>query len=251
MLATLLHATLLTITMVSPAAFSDDDGVAEKLRPFYPLDACIVSGEALVQSAATEDQLALPVELVIENRLYRLCCEGCVKKLTGDTEHYAEILDEAVAQAQLPHYPLKTCPLSDEPLPESAQLVMMDGRLVKLCCKRCIHSFRVDPQPAFAALDTALIAAQKTDYPLKSCPLTGKPLGENPRDVLYGNQLVRLCCASCVRKFKESPEQGLALVKAALPEPEGGSSTETIHRGMIQRLKPMDEFEAPMGRGGR
>ena len=252
MMTTALSTSLLGLSLLGAVSLPGDDDLAGAQRPFYPLTTCIVDGDPLGQGNASEDsaeEATAAIEVVIGQRLYRLCSEECVLKLKALPDRFAARLDEAVVQAQLPLYPLTTCPLSDEPLPAAAQLVVLESRLVKLCCKNCVHSLRMDPEPAFAALDAAAIAAQQADYPLKSCPITGKPLGDEPRDVLYGAQLIRLCCGSCVRKFEADPTPALAAVRAALPE--RAEPSQPLKHGPILSLKRVSDSDAPTGRGGR
>ena len=254
MITTPLRCALLAITLLSPALLAADDDLAETLRPFYPLATCIVDGEGYGASVDEGDGAGgpteePPIEVIMGERLFQVCSSDCAKTLRAQADRFAARLDEAIVQAQLPDYPLSTCPLSDEPLPANAQLVILDSRLVKLCCKSCLHSLRIDPEPAFTALDAAAIAAQKADYPLKNCPISGKPLGDTPRDVLHGAQLVRLCCDSCVRKFEAAPAAAVATVRAALPEPP--SHEEPLKHGPIQSLKRASPSDAPTGRRGR
>lgn len=248
-ITTPLRNVLLAITLLSPALLAADDDVANSLRPFYPLATCIVDGEDFGHSDDAGERADKPLEVMIGGRLFQVCSSGCAKTLNAQPDRFAARLDEAIVQAQLPDYPLTTCPLSDEPLPANAQLVVLESRLVKLCCKNCLHSLRVDPEPAFSALDAAAIAAQTADYPLKTCPISGKPLGDNPRDVLHGSQLVRLCCDSCVRKFEAAPGAAVAAVRAALPERP--TRAAPLKHGLIQSVKRASASDAPTGRGGR
>ena len=249
MITTVLRRSLLAIVLLSPVLMAVEDDLASALRPFYPLATCIVDGEAFGLSESDGASADKPIEVILEERLFMVCSSDCAETLSAQPERYAPLLDEAIVQAQLPDYPLSTCPLSDEALPASPQLVVLESRLVMLCCKSCLHNFRVDPEPAFTALDAAAIAAQKADYPLKTCPISGEPLGDAPRDVLYGSQLVRLCCNNCVRKFEAEPGAAVAAVRAALPKKP--SRAEPVKHGPIQSLKRASESDAPTGRGGR
>ena len=63
-----------------------DKAAAEAQRARYPLSTCVVGGEALTAEAK---------EVVIANRLVRLCCAGCEKKLRADPVVYFAKLDKA------------------------------------------------------------------------------------------------------------------------------------------------------------
>jgi YHS domain-containing protein len=77
-----------------PAAYLEklDQAVVEAQQATYPLENCIVSGEAL-------DSMGEPVNFVMHNRLYRLCCNGCIKQLRQSPAEYAEKLDGAASDA--------------------------------------------------------------------------------------------------------------------------------------------------------
>jgi len=126
--------------------------------------------------------------------------------------------DAAVIADQLPSYPLTTCPLSGEDLGEEPVDVVVDGRLVRLCCADCVEATRKNPAKAFAKIDAAVIAAQKPGYPLDVCPISGEKLAEMdaPIDVVVGTRLVRVCCKSCVKAVRKDPAKALAPVNAAL-----------------------------------
>lgn len=66
------------------------------------------------------------------------------------------------------------------------------------------------------------IAAQKADYPLQVCAVSGEELGSmgEPFDYIHKEEgqpdrLVRMCCDGCVKKFKKDPAKYLARIDAA------------------------------------
>lgn len=127
--------------------------------------------------------------------------------------------DAQVIAAQMPSYPLETCVVSGEPLAGGDMTpvdVVHDGRLVRLCCKGCLKDLKKDPASYLAKIDTAVVAAQKSTYPLTTCPLTGAPLGAGAIDVVHGTRLVRLGGEACRAKFAADPQAALAKVDAAL-----------------------------------
>lgn len=65
-----------------------DKAVAEKQREDYGLTTCVVSGGKL-------GGMGEPIDYVIGNRLVRLCCKGCTKKLTKDPLVYLSKIDAA------------------------------------------------------------------------------------------------------------------------------------------------------------
>ncbi len=177
--------------------------------PSYPLDTCVVSGEALAGGDMT------PIDVVHDGRLVRLCCKGCLKDLKKDPASYLAKVDAAVVMAQKPTYPLTTCPLTGAPLGTDAIDVVHGTRLVRLAGETCRAKFAADPKAALAKVDAALIAAQLPGYPLDTCVVTGEALGDAPIRYLHGTQLVQFCCKECVPKFQAAPDQYLKALKAA------------------------------------
>lgn len=84
-----------------------DAAAAEQQRAHYPLKTCPVSGEEL-------GGMGEPYELVVGNRLVRLCCSGCEEDLLADPMKYLEPLDAAWKEQGLPE------PLAEAPHAEHA-----------------------------------------------------------------------------------------------------------------------------------
>ena len=72
-----------------------DAAVMAHQRAAYPLDTCPVSGEEL-------GGMGDPYELVVGDRLVRLCCSSCEKKLLAHPMHYLAALDKAWEARGLP-----------------------------------------------------------------------------------------------------------------------------------------------------
>jgi len=180
--------------------------------PSYPLDTCPISGDKL---GAMGDV----VEHFVDSRLVRLCCDGCVKMVDKNTADVLKKIDQAVVLAQRPIYPLDTCVVSGEKLGGMGDVIdHVDGtRLVRFCCGSCVDAYEKDPASYMAKVDAALIEKLKPSYALTTCPVSGEELGSmgEPVDVLYGVQLVRLCCKGCVKAFHKDPNASLAKIAAA------------------------------------
>jgi YHS domain-containing protein len=58
---------------------------------------------------------------------------------------------------------------------------------------------------------------QAKDYPLDTCPVSGKKLGSmgEPVDYLHDGRLVRFCCKGCIKRFQAEPEKYLEKLDAA------------------------------------
>jgi len=55
--------------------------------------------------------------------------------------------------------------------------------------------------------DAKVISQQAPSYPLTTCPVSHEPLDSmgKPHDLVHEGRLVRLCCKSCVKEFKQDP----------------------------------------------
>ena len=68
-----------------------DDAIVAAQSADYPLDVCVVSGEVL------GDDHGEPIDLVVENRMFRVCCKSCISDVELDPSEFAAILDDALA----------------------------------------------------------------------------------------------------------------------------------------------------------
>jgi hypothetical protein len=137
------------------AAFGKIDAmIVESQRAFYPLDRCVVSGEALAENG--ED---ISIDFVYNNRLVRLCCKGCVGDFKAEPARYMAKLDAAVIAQQRERYPLDKCVVSGEEmadLPEEDVVeVVVANRLFRLCCPPCKPDVLANPAPYLQKLDEA------------------------------------------------------------------------------------------------
>lgn len=72
-----------------------DAAVIQQQRKNYPLQTCLVSGEKL-------GSMGDPYEVVIDNHLVRMCCQGCEAELRANPLTYLTTLDEAWKKQGLP-----------------------------------------------------------------------------------------------------------------------------------------------------
>lgn len=122
----------------NPAAAFDklDAAIVASQAAAYPIKTCPVSGEAF-------DTDMKPVDLIYENRLYRLCCNSCVKEIAKTPAKYAAMLDAAYADAQ--RAGINQCVISGEDLDDDAVEVVAGTRLFRFCCDKCAGKFKADP----------------------------------------------------------------------------------------------------------
>lgn len=127
-----------------------DAAVIASQAPSYPFDSCLVSDESLGDMSDTTDVIA-------DGRLYRLCCNGCKRKLDKDPKAFRAALDAAYIEKQLSTYPSKNCVVSGEPLGGMGDTIdiLYGTRLVRFCCKGCKKEFAASPARFLAKLAPA------------------------------------------------------------------------------------------------
>jgi hypothetical protein len=131
---------------------------ADQQRSIYPMTTCVVTGEPLVDEAGKD----IATEVVIQNRLFRLCCGDCTKAVKADPGKFAAKLDAAALEAQAKTYPLTHCVNNPKAAvtAESTQFVVA-GRLVRTCCGKCKAKVVENPYDYVMAVDAARAAAAK------------------------------------------------------------------------------------------
>ncbi len=179
----------------------------------YMFNTCAVSGEAL-------GSMGDPIVKIYEGREVKFCCKMCVPRFEKDLNASIAKLDQKIIDSQLPFYPMTTCVVSGEDFGGAMGDpidVVYNNRLVRLCCKMCKVDFKEDPKSFIAKLDTAVIAQQSEQYPLKSCPVSGEELGSmgDAINVVYAGRLVKFCCSMCVPKFEANPMATIEKIDAA------------------------------------
>lgn len=123
-----------------------------------------------------------------------------------------------IVRKQLPFYPSATCVISGEPLGEDATNTIIEGRLVRTCCKKCARKAEETSAEIIAKLDAQAIAAQMANYPMVKCIISDEELGGmgEPLDMIHEGRLVRLCCEGCVKSFKKDAERYFGKIDAAM-----------------------------------
>jgi YHS domain-containing protein len=110
-------------------------------------------------------------------------------------------------------YPLDTCLVAGEKLGEKAVTVVLkdqrdplqEGRQLKFCCQDCVVKFEANPRDYLAKLDEAIIAKQRSTYPLTRCMvMLDDAIDADAKALVYGNRCYLTCCAKCVNNFKKN-----------------------------------------------
>lgn len=129
-------------------------------------------------------------------------------------------------------WPLPTCAVSGEPLGDTPVVKVLqdakdpavNGREVRFCCEKCVATFDANRAKYLQEADATIAARQAPGYPLTTCvmmpdeklPAADAKDQDGARNVVVGNQLVRVCCAQCERKVRRNPQATLDKVQAAL-----------------------------------
>ncbi len=180
----------------------------------YTLGICAVSGEKL-------GSMGDPIVRVYDGREVRLCCSGCIDTFEADLDASWKKVDAVMIKDQSRYYPMNVCVVTKDPLIDGADDIAVnmvyEGRLVRLCCKMCMKSIAADPEAFVRELDRAAAEAQRPEYPLDTCVVSGGELGSmgDPADLVLAGRLVRLCCDGCSGKLKAEPGRFLQSIDKA------------------------------------
>ncbi|MCP3859228.1 MAG: hypothetical protein GY704_06220 [Phycisphaeraceae bacterium] len=207
----------------SPLEKASDAPAVRQGAP-YLLNVCVISGRPLPADGGVAIIMEGPADGPQTGREIRLCCKGCEGKFKKDPAKYIPKVDELIVADQMPRYP-KTMPclvteaksLPDPSGPEAKDctLIVYKNRLVRLCCTRCNKKFEADPAKYIAKLDAAAIKAQKADYPLTTCVVTGGNLKASSPWFMIGDRAVTTCCGGCKGKAMKDPRGAVAKLDAA------------------------------------
>lgn len=104
-------------------------------------------------------------------------------------------------------YPMETCVVSDEKLGSMGEPVVFvhEGQQIKFCCEGCRKDFNQDPKKYLAKVGEAAKKVKK--YPLKTCLISGEPVGEDSPASIFKGQEVKFCCQDCQKKFDKEPSK--------------------------------------------
>lgn len=212
--------------------------IADQLAS-YPLHVCLVSGKTLGAKRVTATH---------DGKAVKLCCATCADTFAKEPNQFLARLDAARSTTfgtlpvdtttwseaetrewtalQRGHYPLSTCVVSGKPLyqVEAPFDVMIEGTLVRLCCKDCEPKARENAAATVATVQSTAFAQQKLDYPLGTCAVTGKTLADDAVSTMVGTVLVRTCCTKCAARIAEDPMSGLAALTTARTAAKGKAS---------------------------
>ncbi len=228
----ILFATLTLAALCTTLSIGAAKGAATAKGASYPLATCPVSGKPLDKDSAVLiiEDAANPLN---DGREIRFCCPKCVAAFTAEPQKFLPTIDAAIIEQQRPFYPLTKCVvMTDDDLPtpgspdaDKLREIVVLNDLVRICCPGCIKKIKKDPAKFVATIEAATIAAQKKNYALTTCPISGEALEADAAEVVIGERLVRLCCSGCADKAKQNPGDIYAKLDAAIAAKSAAPTT--------------------------
>lgn len=109
---------------------------------------CPVSGTQLGEHGS-------PVKARSGERTIFLCCKGCLGQKI-DADHWKTV-NANLAAAQ------GICPVMKKPLPENPASLVVENRIVFVCCKPCTGKIAADPDKYLAIVDAQLVKHAEQD----------------------------------------------------------------------------------------
>lgn len=205
--------TIMALALLPNIAFDEDEAKLKKVTPAsetYPISTCAVAGKTLGSMGA-------PFVHIHEGRQVKFCCKACLPAFKKNPAKYLAKVDEKIVAQQKASYPTDKCLFSDEPLGDKSKDVVVNNRLVRVCCGGCARKLMKNPAPTLKKLDELIIANQGKKYPTTKCVISGEDLGSmgKPKDVIVANTLVRVCCKGCVKKVTDNPADAVKMLQKA------------------------------------
>ena len=207
--------TVLALALLPHAGLDQDENEKKmsKVTPTaetYPINTCAVAGKPL-------GSMGTPVIHIHEGRQVKFCCKACLPAFKKNPAKYLAKVDEKIVAQQKASYPTDKCLFSDEPLGDKSKDVVVNNRLVRVCCGGCARKLMKNPAPTLKKLDELIIANQGKKYPTTKCVISGEDLGSmgKPKDVIVANTLVRVCCKGCVNKVTDNPADAVKMLQKA------------------------------------
>ena len=210
--------TIIALTSVVALSMGFSQKAAQRSGAPYLLDVCAVSGGPLPENGGAVLIISGNDDAALNGREMRFCCGGCKARFEKDPKSFIPAVDTRMIKDQTPRYPNMNCVVMiDEPMPDprgpeanDCKQVVYKNRLVRLCCSKCVRRFKRNPDQYLAALDKQVMAEQIKNYPLKTCVVTDRPLGENPAKFIVGDRMVMTCCGGCKSKVEANPRTYIA-----------------------------------------
>jgi len=99
----------------------------------------------------SKDSIDEKVFLEYQAQKIYFCCAGCDETFLKEPEKY---FSEMKKRGEVVESVQKVCPVSSEELEDFENAVVLDGRKVYVCCKKCAQKFQSDPSRYLKNLQT-------------------------------------------------------------------------------------------------
>lgn len=197
----------------------------------YTLQTCAVCDTEL-------SLVARPKSTVHDGREMRFCCPNCMAEFKENPEEALKDVNKAMFLQQVAYYPVTEDIVTGEPLgAKGAPVQHFHGnRLVMLNSEESVEKFKAEPKKYLDKLDAAAIEMQNPMYPMEVCVVSGQKLGSmgDPVEKVYGNRLVKFCCAGCIGKFEQNPAKFFKKLDEAKAEP--AAMKHKMDEGMKEKM---------------
>jgi hypothetical protein len=152
--------------------------------------------------------------------LLLLCATGLLSFNSVDDDSKLSPAEREIIKTELPSYPLTTCLVSKRALDsgDGPFDLVVNGHLFRVCCPGCEDAAKAKAEELRAAIERAVISAQRAHWPFKKCPVSGESYektGSQPVEFVHGTRYIKLCCKSCVSAFEYGPEVFMKEIDAA------------------------------------
>lgn len=156
------------------------------------------------------------------------CCPPCIKPYEENYEDYRRQIAGQIVLLELSYYPTDRCIVSGKELSKETEAIdyVLGNRLVRLENSSCIEKLNAEQEKYNQKLDYLIKDAERKDYPLKTCIVSGGPLNpdKTPFEVVVGNRLMKLCCGGCQGKIRETPYVYVKKINEAWAAADSSSS---------------------------
>lgn len=178
--------TTLALVLVALPTVAQDKPSA----PFYGNEKCPLTGKSVNKRWSVEAE---------GQRIY-LCCRNCWKKAKGAPAKYVK---KAYPKAK--KISPKVCPILGKPIKGKGQKVTWQGHELTMCCKRCVGTFKKEPNKRL----TLILNKDVKDVKNTICPVMPEEKVEPDMFFIYKKKLINTCCDSCLTDAQDDPEKYL------------------------------------------
>ena len=160
-----------------------------------------------------------PITRVMTMGLTALLLTGSLVGIARADKEKAGAVPKVAGKPAAPApYFLTTDAATGEALPAKPIVAIIKGREFRFATEANRKTFEAAPDKYVGKVDKAMIEILRPLYPTKVCVVSDEELGSmgDPIDMIVGNELIRLCCKSCMTKLENDPAGTMKRVDAAI-----------------------------------